>query len=179
MNQYKMGRMPQMKETVGEKADFLRNVRLKYIENLLESEKNSVRKDLEHVLEQLASDKKAGSLVISFLRSSYILNSHEFYIAFYEGEPFVEEEPAGIYFSMEKVFDGIEEDWREMDVALHQHFIRIISGEKAEIHRWYTERLYAALGSIIMKMIENMGKDRGIPVYYGGYMEEIKGLGYI
>lgn len=179
MNKYEMERMPQMKETIGEKADSLMNVRLKYIENLLESEKNSVRKDFGLALEQLMADRKEGSLVISFLRSSYILNSHEFYIAFYEEEPFVEEEPACIYFSMEKVFDGIEEDWRELDAALHQHFIQIISGEKAEIHRWYTERLYAALGSIIMKMIEDMGKDRRIPVYYGGYMEEIKRIGYI
>lgn len=179
MNQCKMERIPQMKELIVTKADSLMNVRLKYIENLLDGDKVSVRKDLELALEQLMADRKEGSLVISFLRSSYILNSHEFYIAFYEGEPFVEEEPDSIYFSMEKVFDGIEEDWREMDAALHQHFIRIISGEKAEIHRWYTERLYAALGSVIKKMIEDMGKDRGIPVYYGGYMEKIKGLEYI
>lgn len=179
MNQCKMERIPQMKELIGEKADALMNVRLKYIENLLESEKNSVQKELELALEQLMADRKEGSLVISFLRSSYILSSHEFYIAFYEGEPFVEEEPACIYFSMEKVFDGIEEDWREMDAALHKYFIRIIPGEKAEIHRWYTERLYVALGSIMQKITENMGKDRGNPVYYGGFMEEIKRIGYI
>ena len=179
MNQYKMERMPHMKETIGEKADFLRNVRLQDIESLLDGDKASVRKELEHALEQLASDKKEGSLVICFLRSSYIANSHEFYIAFYEEEPFVEEEPDCIYFRMKEVFDGLEEDWRELDEALHQHFIRIISGEKAEIHRWYTERIYQALDRIMKETVENMGKDKGISVYYGGYMEELKAIGCI
>ncbi|MDE7197426.1 MAG: hypothetical protein K2O15_00925 [Lachnospiraceae bacterium] len=157
MNQCKMERIPQMKELIREKADSLMSVRLKYIENLLESHKDSVRKDFELALERLVSEKNKGSLVISFLRSSYILNSHEFYIAFYEEEPFVEEEPADICFSMEKVFDGIEEDWHEMDEMLQQNFIRVFAGEKAETHRWYMERLYVALGSIIMKMIEELG----------------------
>ena len=113
------------------------------------------------------------------MRSSYIANSHEFYIAFYEEEPFVEEEPDCIYFRMKEVFDGLEEDWRELDEALHQHFIRIISGEKAEIHRWYTERIYQALDRIMKETVENMGKDKGISVYYGGYMEELKAIGCI
>lgn len=179
MNQYKMERMPQMKESIGGKADSLMSVRLQSIENLLRSDKVSVRKDLELVMEQLAADRKEGSLVICFLRSSYILGSHEFYIAFYEEEPFVEEEPDSVYFSMKEVFDGLEEDWRELDETLHEHFIRVISGEKAEIHRWYTERIYKGLDRIMREIVEDMEKGRGIPAYYGGYMEEVKAIGCI
>ena len=179
MKHYEMERISLMKEVIGEKADSLIDSRLEKLEKLLDSNADSTRNDLEIALNKLAADKTDGSLVISFLRSSYILNSHEFYIVCYEGEPFVEEEPDCVYFSMKNVLSGIEEDWHEMDEELHQNFIRVFAGEKEEIHRWYMERIYTALESIMQMAVEKMQKSRGVDVYYGGYMEEIKIIGSI
>ncbi len=179
MKHYEMERIAQMKEIIGEKADFLIDSRLEKLGKLLASNADSIRCDLEIALKKLVSDKKDGSLVMSFLRSSYILNSHEFYIACYEGEPFVEEEPDCTYFSMKSAFSGIEEDFYEMDEELHQNFIRVFAGEKEEIHRWYMERIYIALESIMQMAVEKMQKSKGVNVYYGGYMEEVKIIGSI
>lgn len=179
MKQYEMERIGQMKEVIGEKADSLIDSCLKKLEKLLVGNADSIRNDLEIALKELAADKEEGSLVISFLRSSYILNNHEFYIAYYEGEPFVEEEPDCIYFSMKNALSGIEKDWHEMDEELHQNFIRVFAGEKEEIHRWYMERIYIALESIMRMAIEKMQKRSGVNVYYGGYMEEVKLIGSI
>ena len=179
MKNCEMGRITQMKEALGEKVDSLIYRHLEKLEKLLICNTDNIRKDMETVLKELASDKKDGSLVISFLRSSYILKSYEFYIAYYEGELFVEEEPDCVYFSMKSALRGIEEDWREMDEELHQNFIRVFAGEKEEIHRWYIEQLYIAMESIMKMAVEKMQKSRGVDVYYGGYMEEVKVIGSI
>ncbi len=174
-----MGRMIQMKEVIGEKTTSLLDRRLKRMEKNLIDNMDQTLQDLETTLVELASDKKDGSLVISFLRSSYILNSHEFYIAYYEGEPFVEEEPACVYFDMKSIFSGIEEDWKELDEELCHNFIRVFAREKEEIHRWYMEQIYIALEGIMKLAVENMQKNSGVEVCYGGYMEEVKVIGGI
>lgn len=179
MKQCEMGRIPQMKEAIGEKADLFIGRHLEKLSKSLTSNRDTIWRDLESALEKLASDKKEGSLVISFLRSSYITNNQEFYIAYYEEEPFVEEEPDCIYFDMKRAFGGIEEDWHEIDEVLHQKFIRVFAGEKEEIHRWYMERIYIALENIMKTAVEKMHKSGAITVYYGGYMEEIKAIGSI
>lgn len=179
MKHYEMERISQTKEVIGEKVDSLINSRLEKMEKLLVSNADSIQNDLGIALTELTSDKKDGSLVISFLRSSYILKSHELYIAYYGGEPFVEEEPDCIYFNMKSIFSGIEEDWHEMDKELHQNFIRVFAGEKEEIRRWYMERIYIALESIMRMAVKKMQKNKGVNVYYGGYMEEIKIIGSI
>ncbi len=179
MKQCEMGRFTQMKEVIGEKVDLLIEKRLQKLEKALTSKEENIWRDLESVLRELTSDKKEGSLVISFLRSSYITNNQEFYIAYYEEEPFVEEEPDCIYFNMKRAFSGIEEDWNEIDEVLHQKFIRVFAGEKEEIHRWYMGRIYIALENIMKTAVEKMHKIGAITVYYGGYMEEIKAVGSI
>lgn len=179
MKHYEMGRIAQMKETLGEKADFLLRRRFEKLEKLLNSNTDNIRNNLENALRELASDKEVGSLVISFLRSSYITNSHEFYIAYYEDDLFVKEEPDCIYFSMKPAFYGIEEDWNEIDEDLHKNFIRVFAGEKEEIHRWYMEQIYITLESVMKMAVDNIPKSRDIDVYYGGYMEKMKAIGSI
>lgn len=87
MKHYEMERVAQMKEVIGEKTDSLTNSRLEKLEKLLIDSVDSIRNDLEIALKELASDKTDGNLVISFLRSSNILKNYEFYIAYYDGEP--------------------------------------------------------------------------------------------
>ncbi|MCM1233943.1 MAG: hypothetical protein NC489_27875 [Ruminococcus flavefaciens] len=168
-----------MKEVLGEKVEFLVARRLEKMGRLLSSNSDNIQNDFEAVLRELTSDKKEGSLVISFLRSSYILNNHELYIAYYEGEPFVEEDPACAYFSMKSALSGVEKDWLEMNKDLCSNFIRVFAGEKEEIRRWYMEQLYTALESIIKMVVKSTPVSGEIGVYYGGYMEEVKAIGNI
>lgn len=50
-------------------------------------------KAVEEPVRNLLEQKTDGAVVVSYLRSSIVTGSHEFYIAYYNGEPFVEEEP--------------------------------------------------------------------------------------
>lgn len=179
MKRCETGRVPQMKERVGEKANFLLGRRIKEVEERLTGDTDQILRDLEAVFIKLVSGKEDGVLVISFLRSSYILNNHEFYIAYYEGEPFVEEEPSCLYFSIKSILGSIEEDWKELAEELHHHFIRVFAWEKEEIHRWYMEQIYIALEDVMKTAIENMRENGSIEVCYGGYMEEVKVIGSI
>ena len=41
------------------------------------------------------------------------------------------------------------------------------------------ERIYIALESIMRMAVKKMQKNKGVNVYYGGYMEEVKIIGSI
>lgn len=66
--------------------------------------------ELAAVLQALEAGRTKGRMVISYLRSSYILSRHNFYIAYYAEDSFVEEEPEGFYFSFGSVLGEAEKD---------------------------------------------------------------------
>lgn len=148
MKQSERGRIVQMKEVIGEKADLLIDRRLKKMEKSLASDKDAIWRDLESALKKLASDKTKGNLIISFLRSSYILNSQEFYIAYYEGEPFVEEEPDCIYLNMKRAFSGMVEAANEYYNNLQQN------GEKYRQKAFLENNTYEAIESAILEKLD-------------------------
>lgn len=47
------------------------------------------------------------------------------------------------------------------------------------MRRWYMERIYISLESIMERIVEKMQKSRDIDVYYGSYMEDVKAIGHI
>lgn len=65
--------------------------RLKEIREKFESNVGNVRKQFESVLGAITSEAEQEIIVISYLRASYITETHEFYVGVYKGEPFVEE----------------------------------------------------------------------------------------
>lgn len=104
MKKYKMDRIDQMKEILTEKKNLLINNRINKMEKAYFDNICNIKMDLEKALRNLASSREGGRLAISFLRSSYIVNGHEFYIAYYKRDIFVEEEPECIYFSLQPLF---------------------------------------------------------------------------
>lgn len=174
MKRCEMERVGQMKEYLEQKADFLISERIRKMESLYIDNVGNIKHDLEMALKKLVRDKGEGKLVISYLRSSYLLGNFDFYIAYYEGEIFVKEEPDCIFFNMQSGFSGINEDMQEMDKSLHSKFIRISQGEKEEIQKWYIEQVYKKFIYIVKAAVERIDGDKKIEVYYGGYMDEVE-----
>lgn len=179
MEQLALERVDKMKAFLCEEVNDLKEERLKKMHEQLANNIENISNDLEESLKRLALKESLGSLMISYLKSSYITGSHEFHIAFYTGELFVEEEPDCIYFSMRSLFKMVEEDFEKMDKELAREFFRLIAAEKEEIHRWYMEQLYRGFGTILRPVLENMVAERGKKVYFGGFMDEFELLGEI
>lgn len=179
MEEYGMERIMQMKAFLEEVKEITTARRFKKIEEKLRENVRNVRNDLRGSMETLASGRTGGGITMSYLRSSYITNSHELYIAYYEEEPFVTEGPENICFSLKLLFEGIENDLQELYGKLNESFIRIFKGEKEEIRRWYMEGIYVKLGDAIRAMLPVVLVERGMDVYYGGYMDRQEMVGKI
>lgn len=135
------------KQDVDEIYTDLLEKRMDKIQSVCRNEEK-VKEELFEIIGELAEGKEAGSIVISFLRSSYITGSHEFYIAYYFDEPFVEEEPDSRYYSLGLLFEGIDNDLDCINKELGKKYIRIMSSEKEEIRRWFVNNIYIRLGKI-------------------------------
>lgn len=179
MKKYKMDRIDQMKEVLIEKKNCLVNNRIIAMEKVYLDNMCNIKADLEKALKKLMSGKENGKIAISFLRSSYIVNGHEFYIAYYKRDIFVEEEPECIYFSLQPLFSGTEEDLKEIIEELHKRFIRVLSAEKEEIYRWYMEHIYSQFVYVMETALNCMEIKTGIPIYYGEYMGNLKLIGKV
>ena len=177
MRKYEMERISSMKDSLEEKVGVLICDRLIEMEVLYNNNEGNIQEDLEMTLKELLPERKEGKIVIAYLRSSYILNNHEFYIAYYEDEVFVEEEPDHVYFSMYPILKGIDEDLQEIERSLQEKFIRILAWEREEIHRWYMEQIYVRFQNIMKVVVGTMRQESGIEMYYGGYMDEVKIIG--
>ena len=179
MEQCTLIRMAEMRELLAEKTHSMIETRLTEIQGLLSDNVAGVKSSLKQVLAELAQGKETGSIVISFLRSSYITGSHEFSITYYGGEPFVEEEPDGTCLDMRLLFTSVETDLQEIDHELEAQFLKVLPAEKETVHRWYLEQLYIGLGTVLEEVLAEIQKDDGMGVYYGGYMEELRMIGKV
>lgn len=176
MERCEMERITDMKTFLQERKEFLLKERIKKLKSTLTYEES---KELESILKELVSEGEGGRLLIVYLRSSYITGSHNFYIAFYTGEPFVEEEPDNVVYSMQEIFQSVEDDWVDMQKKLQEKFIRIMDSEKEEIRRWYMEELYRCAGILFKEWLEDMKSEKNTEVYYGSYMDEVEWIGYV
>ena len=179
MGKYEMERIREMKEFLKEKKEEAEGRRMGELENGWIRDRDSIQSRLASVLRSLAAGRTGGVIVIAYLRSSYILRSHDFYIAYYEEEPFVEEEPEYLYFSFAPLFHRAETDWDMLEKEMEGHFIRIQDGEREGIRRWYMEGLYRKFGDILEKTLYEGEEKTGVGVYYGSYMDEVKRIGTI
>ena len=179
MEPNQLGRLEDMKEFLREDAETLRRERRKKADAIYADRGQVIKNDLETVLKGLADGKGDGRLVISCLKSSYITGSFDFYIAFYAGEPFVEEEPDSAYYSMAVLLDGIGEDLERMGKKLRGKFIRVMSSETEEIRRWYMEGFHGEWQGIFREILEGIGEEKHVDVLFGGYMDRLETVGRV
>lgn len=168
-----VNRIDEMKTFLQETKDKLLTERLKKIEEYCQSQGKAKTEELQAIVQGLMWERRKGNLVISYLVSSIVTGSHEIFIAFYSGEPYVEEEPDGIYYSLSSFFQGIEDELLTMHKTLGNKFIRILDYEKEEIRRWYISQIYINLTSIYKIIFKDFQKESDINIYYGSFMGEI------
>ena len=116
MEQNVLERSGLMKDFLSEKINGLKGERLKEIREKFESNVGNVRKQFESVLGAITSEAEQEIIVISYLRASYITETHEFYVGVYKGEPFVEEIKHG-FISVKPLLGNVEKDFVELDQA--------------------------------------------------------------
>ena len=111
MEQNVLERSGLMKDFLSEKINGLKRERLKEIREKFESNVGNVRKQFESVLGAITSEAEQEIIVISYLRASYITETHEFYVGVYKGEPFVEEIKHG-FISVKPLLGNVEKGFR-------------------------------------------------------------------
>lgn len=178
MARCELERIKEMKNFLECTEEDLLKKRMDKIQSICRNEEK-VKEELHEIIEELTEGKEAGSIVISFLRSSYITESHEFYIAYYFDEPFVEEEPDSRYYDLGLLFEGIDNDLECMNKELGKKFIRILSSEKEEIRRWFVDNIYIGLGKSFKLLFEDIQPQRNLEVFYGSYMGELELIGKV
>ena len=119
MEQNVLERSGLTKDFLSEKINGLKRERLKEIREKFESNVGNVRKQFESVLGAITSEAEQEIIVISYLRASYITETHEFYVGVYKGEPFVEEIKHG-FISVKPLLGNVEKDFVELDQALER-----------------------------------------------------------
>ena len=120
------------------------------------------------------------SIVISYLRSSYITEKHLFKVTIYENEPFINEPTLYKLVDLTPLYKQIPEKIDKYSRKIRSKFIRVLPYEVEEIRRFYMERLYKDSWIFFEKAISKTEVDDGrIPVYFGEELGSIKKIGGI
>jgi hypothetical protein len=174
-----LDRLEEMKEYLGQEKEQLLMQRMEEAGRRFGDKGCGCKADLEVIIKGLAMGRAEGSVVIASLRSGYITGDGEFYVAYYAGPPFVEEEPDSVCYSMKELLRGVEQDLENMNGKLRQKFIRIMASEQEEIRRWYMDEIYRRMGGVFRKEWGNREKEGQIDIFYGNYMDSVEGVGQV
>ena len=167
-----MDRIEEMKDFLRDAEKGMLEERIRMMKAYCKSHEN-IRQEIVYIIDGVIMNHQDGCVVISYLRSSYITGSHAFCIAQYTDEPFVEEEPDSMYYSMRVLFEGVEDDCKKLNKLLESKYIRIMASEKEEIRRWHMEHIYSELYDVFKLMLADTKYKE---IYYGGYMDEVRAL---
>lgn len=167
-----MDRIEEMKEFLRDMEEGMLEERIHRMKAYCKSHEN-IRQEISYIIDGVIMNRQEGCVVISYLRSSYITGSHAFCIAQYADEPFVEEEPDSLYYSMSALFEGVEDDCQKLNKALQSKYIRIMASEKEEIRRWHMQHIYSKLYEVFKLILANTKYKN---IYYGGYMDDVQAL---
>ncbi len=172
---YGMERCPDMAESVRELADELIQQRVEAGKSGWEQGKRSIK----DALCRMASGKEDGCITLSYLRSESAAKQYDFYMAYYDSDIFVEEEPEHQYICMAVFMEAVNEDMEIMEKEIKKKYIHVFKSEIAYIYSWYMDTVYERFKDVVADIIEDIRKKEGIAVYYGGYMDKQILLGFI
>lgn len=122
----------------------------------------------------------AEKIVISFLRSSAITNSHKFRIAGYVDEIFVETPIFETFVSFKNSVNKGLGQTDDLYKKLAPTFIQITNYEKEEIRRYYTTQLYKVCSKKFRDvLISQNDTNSPLKIYFGEEMGELNEIGEI
>lgn len=174
-----MEQLEEMKASIVPEIELQLEKRIAWIAALYDREQERFIKILAVLLSDLELATE-GSLVITYLRSSYITQSHRFKIAFYPEVPFVKEDPDFTVFDFTPFLEGVEEDTESLKHALQKRIVNIFSCYQEEISRYYMGRLYQKSICLFQQLIRDIKSEGNtISVFFGDEMGEIECIGTI
>ena len=136
---------------------------------------SDVLHDMKAVIET-----EAACIVITYLRSSYITGSHQFKIACYENEPFMETLMYRFIDLTPLPFKQIPISIEKFSRKIRSKFIRVLPFEIEEIRRYYMECLYKNSRFFFGRTLDELGnKEKVNPVYFGEELGEVEQIGVI
>lgn len=165
-----------------EMSEQLEEVMEDLAEQRIEKQKTGYEKDrikLWVKIQEMAAGKEVGSITLSYLRSGYITKKYNFYMAYHEGELFVEEESQYRYVDMSGFMEDLEEDFETICREAKKRFIRVLAGETEYLWECYMNKLYGKFGQVVKAAVDGQKKENGVALYYGGYMEEQSMISYV
>ena len=143
----------------------------KWIKQLEQAGTTNVKKVIQEAFTKAPSNSQ---VVITYLRSSAITESHKFKLAIYQTAPFVDKPIYQRLINMKPLFADVPEEAQALVRKASPPFFHIIPFEKEEIKRNYTVRLYQQSYHFFDRAIKEMEIDnQQITVYFG---EEMGGL---
>ena len=146
-----------------------------WIEQLKKVDTTSIKKILQEVGENAHPDSH---VVITYLRSSVITDSHQFRLAVYQGEPFVEVPIYHTLLDMKPLYQEVLNDVQVLIKKLSPPYFQILSSEKEEIRRSFTVKLYQQSYHFFERVLEEMSADhQQIIIYFGEEMSELMMIG--
>ena len=119
-------------------------------------------------------------IIITYLRSSYITESHRFKLAIYTEEPFVDDPIYHTYLNMSVLYQETNQQLEAFTKKLNPKFYRILPYEVEEIRRHYILQLYQNSHLFLEQALEGMtNEDPTIPIYFGEEMGSLQKIGAI
>ena len=137
--------------------------------------------DTKKVLQEAITKTNLDShMVITYLRSSAITESHQFKLAVYEKDPFIGTPIYQTMLNMKPLYTEVPNYMQTLLKQLSPPYFQIFPYEKEEIKRSFTAKLYHQSHHFfdhVLKEVKMNRKQR--PIYFGEEMGELKTIGEI
>ena len=146
-----------------------------WIKQLNQIETTTTKEALQHI--KTSADVDSG-IVITYLRSSYVTESHHFKLAIYQKEPFTNPPLYQTFLDMKFLYVQIASYMEILIKKLTPPYVRILSYEKEEIRRTFTAKLYEESYHFFERVLTELeSEDKKIPVYFGEEMGQLITIG--
>ena len=141
-------------------------------------ETDTIKRQLREAKTKIESNSEG--IIITYLRSSYITESHRFKLAVYTEEPFVDDPIYHTYLDLSVLYQETNQQLEAFTKQLGSKFYRILPYEVEEIRRHYISLLYQNNHLFFERALEEMtNEDQAIPIYFGEEMGALQRIGAI
>ena len=142
-----------------------------WIKQLEQINTTSIKEILQEVYAITHSDSH---VVITYLRSSAITKSHQFKLAVYPEEPFVDSPIHYTLLDMASLYKEVSSDIQTLINKLSPPYFKILPSEKEEIRRHFTIRLYQQSYHFFKRALKELAPNhQPMQIYFGEEMSEL------
>jgi len=140
-----------------------------------------LKKEIKSSIESLEiNNSEITSIVITYLRSSALTNSHKFMILCFKDEIFLDEPIEKNYFTLYPQLVIPDEKLKRLFDELTPPFFQISAYEKEEIRRHLIIKIYIECANAFKETLEDKESENSqIPVFFGEEMGELIQIGVI